>query len=324
MRIVSGMLTCILLGAVTVPALAQRGKKLNDLAAPAGLAFSLTPSALTITWPVVTGALRYDALRRNGTAQEQLGSSPTNAFVLPVPAKGVTYEYQITAVGRTASAASAWVPYTVPAETTVTALLVQPVTSATGMVTYAGPARTTATSPVPGQIYLYWNPVTNATRYKVLRSNSGGEVDRELPCGGAPDSPDWIRYIDGPVDFRWTFSYKVYAYVMSSGNEVLTAPSPTASAKSIPFVQVSGLTYTSVPSVKSPGRMDVTIKWNAVNGAEKYIVFDETWAAPKEMSVTSYVQPSMPLGYTLRVCVGAIYPYNVRQDNTVPCIDIKT
>ncbi|HZJ00740.1 MAG TPA: hypothetical protein VFD22_08765, partial [Gemmatimonadaceae bacterium] len=172
----NGIAAMILLGAVASPVLAQRGNNKFDVAAPTNITFSLTSSALTINWPAASGALHYDAVRRNGTAVEQLGSSPTNAFVLPVPAQGVAYEYQITAVGKLGSASSSWVAYTVPVPTTVTAVLVQP--TATGMTTPAGPDQLTAVSNAPGTISLWWSEVPYATHYQVFRSFTGGETDR--------------------------------------------------------------------------------------------------------------------------------------------------
>jgi hypothetical protein len=238
----------------------------------------------------------------------------------------VAYEYQITAIGKTSSASSAWVPYTAPLE--VTAVLVGPITStATRMVTYAGPAEHTAVSPVPGQIRLWWSEVPNATGYRVVRSSTGGEVDRLLKTTGLDAYGNVMHQSDDvPVDFRWTYSYKIYALVKPGGTEILTAPSPVASARSLPFVQVSGLTYTLIPSTKTPGRLDAHISWNAVTNVLKYIVYDETWAGPKEFypPTTGYVQPGNRVGDPpLKVCVGAIYPGPVAQDATMPCIEIK-
>ncbi len=326
-RIVSTVLAGMMIASVTSQVFAQRANNKNDVSAPTNITFSYTPSALTINWAPVNGALRYSALRRLGTAVEQLGYSPTNAFVLPPPTPGTAYEYQITAIGRISSVSSAWVPYTVPLE--VTAVLVSPVTTGTAMTTPAGPAQLTAVSPIPGQIRLWWSEVPYATHYRVVRSNTGGEVDRLITTTGPDAFGNTIHQIvDAPVDFRWTYTYKIYALVtLTSGtSEILTAPSPVASTKSMPFVQVSGLTYTLTPSTTTLGRLDVRISWNAVQDVEKYRVIDDTWADAKEFTptATSYVQPGAPVGYTFRVCVAAIYPYNVRQDATAPCIDIKT
>lgn len=336
-RIVRSLLAGMLIATVVSEASAQRANNKNDVAAPTGITFSYTTTELTIMWSPVAGALRYDIWRRvNNSTPESMGHSDITNFRMALPARGVGYEYQVTAVGRISYTPSAWVAYTVPYETTApTAVLVEPVTSGVAMTTPAGPANFTAVSQIPGQILLSWDPPPYYTgRYKILRSNSGGEVNREMPAPtGDIGTQYWAyRYTDAPVDFRWTYSYTIYAYVKPGATEIMTAPS-MASAKSLPFVQVSGLTYSLAPSTKTLGRLDVRISWNTVSGAEKYIVSDETWAAPKEFipsssliapAPMSYVQPSVPTGYTFRVCVGAVYPYNVRQDSTAPCIDIKT
>ena len=82
----------------------------------------------------------------------------------------------------------------------------------------------------------------------------------------------------GRSTFAGTYSYKVYARLQSGTNEILSAPSPLASATSLPFVQVSGLTYTVTPSTKTLGRLDIIVRWNEVKDVEKYVVWDETFA----------------------------------------------
>jgi hypothetical protein len=325
----NGIAAMILLGAVASPVLAQRGNNKFDVAAPTNITFSLTSSALTINWPAASGALHYDAVRRNGTAVEQLGSSPTNAFVLPVPAQGVAYEYQITAVGKLGSASSSWVAYTVPVPTTVTAVLVQP--TATGMTTPAGPDQLTAVSNAPGTISLWWSEVPYATHYQVFRSFTGGETDRLITTTGSDANGNVMHQTtDGPVDVRYTYSYKIAALVKPGTTEIQTGFSPVASAQSLPLAPVSGLTYTLTPSTKTLGRLDARITWNTMQGAIKYMVYDPTWAAAKEFwpsspqpATMSYVQPGLPVGYTLTVCVSVIYPFD-RGGSPVPCVDVKT
>jgi hypothetical protein len=98
-----------------------------------------------------------------------------------------------------------------------------------------------------------------------------------------------------------------------------------ASAKSLPFVQVSGLTYTLVPSIQTPGRVDLTLRWNAVQGVEKYLVFDKSYGELLASPTTAvFVERGLSTKWGYTACVGAQYPYNVRQYNTEPCIDIKT
>ena len=58
----------------------------------------------------------------------------------------------------------------------------------------------------------------------------------------------------------------VYAYVKPGATEILTAASPVATAKSMPFVQVSGVTYTVVPSTGALGKLDITLHWSCGQG----------------------------------------------------------
>ena len=65
------------------------------------------------------------------------------------------------------------------------------------MPTPAGPANFTAVSLIPGQILLSWDPPPFYTgRYKVLRSSTGGEVNREMP---APNGDIGTQY--------WAYRY---------------------------------------------------------------------------------------------------------------------
>jgi hypothetical protein len=90
-------------------------------------------------------------------------------------------------------------------------------------------------------------------------------------------------------------------------------------------VQVSGLTYTLAPSTQIPGRLDLTLRWNAVTGAEKYRVWDNTFnTLLGEPQGPVYVERSLSTKMRFTVCVGTVYPYDIRQPGTEPCIDIKT
>jgi hypothetical protein len=264
-------------------------------------------NVVVVSWGTVQKATEYELQRCEGTGLTTctLKTNPRITSGQPlqvtdnVTVSG-TYLYRVTAFGSRglpiAQNQVAWV-YTAPP----TAILVQQ--TGTAMVTPAGPAQVTAVSPVPGQIQLSWSSVPDAYGNLIL------------------------KVIDAPVDFRWTYSYKVYARLLSGTSEFLSAAGPIASATSLPFVQVSGLTYTIVPSVRSPGNLDLTLRWNAVAGAEKYIVIDKDY---------NYVQGQIPgtaapvftwiIGTRTiyNMCVGVQYPYNIRQPQTEPCVAIKT
>ena len=92
----------------------------------------------------------------------------------------------------------------------------------------------------------------------------------------------------------------------------------------VPFVQVSGLTHTVVPSVRTPGTLVVTFSWPAVTGVEKYMVWDETQRILADSPATSYTETAVRVGRSLTICVSAQYPYNVAQPSTAPCLVITT
>jgi hypothetical protein len=234
-----------------------------------------------------------------------------------------TYLYRVTAYGsKQLPIAQGQVAYQYTAPLTV---VLMPPPSGTATPTYLGPAQLTAVSPLPGQIHLSWTPVPNATRYRVLRTIVGVGGERELPPPGTdPSGNTPARYIDAPVDFRWIYSYKVQAYVKPEATEIATTFSPIATRQSLPFVQVSGLTYTLALSTHSRGYLDVTARWNAVKDVETYHVWDETMALLGSGLATSYTEYTVPVGRTLTICVGAIYPYNVAQHKTAPCLTITT
>lgn len=309
-----------------MPASAQRQpRELGNF--PIQVNSGTSPNLVLVTWQPVQRASAYDLERCEGAG---LTTCAVKTHLLPSQPlkyddafyKGGTYLYRVTAFGPNQLPMSqgqvAYV-YTEPP----TAVLM-PAPSGTITPTPAGPAQLTAVSPVPGQIHLSWSLVPYATSYHVLRSNSGGEVDRELPAPGTNGNTAY-RYIDAPVDSRWTYSYKVFAIIKPGTVELQTAWSPVATTKSLPFVQVSGLTYTLVPSIKIPGRVDLTIRWNAVTGAEKYIVWDKTYnVLLREVPGAIYLEGSYSTKLRFTVCVGAVYPYGVRQASTEPCIDIQT
>ena len=294
---------------------------------------TVSTGVVLVTWQPVTKALAYEVERCEGAGLTTCAMKTASRIAAGQPlqlndnltASG-TYLYRVTAYGShqlPIAQGQVGYQYTAPA----TAILMPP---PTGTITPmpAGPSQLNATSPVPGQIQLSWSLVAPAVRYKVVRGVVGAAGELELPPpSGTPYGNTPYRYIDAPVQFRYTYTYKVYAYVMSGANEILTAPSPVATVKSLPFVQVSGLTYTIVPSVQHPGLLDLTLRWNAVQGAEKYFVIDKDYSFVQgEISGTAAPVFKWAIGtkssYTM--CVGVQYPYNIREPQTEPCVAIKT
>jgi hypothetical protein len=324
MRVV---LSAGLLMLCAAPASGQRARELGTF--PVQLAVGTSPTLVQVTWQAVLRSSAYDVERCEGagltTCALKVHLLATQALKLDDQLfKGGTYLYRVTAFGTNQlpmSQGQVAYMYTEPP----TAVLMPP---PGGFITPtpAGPSQLTASSPVPGQIHLSWSLVPYATSYHVLRSVVGYAGEQELP---PPDNNPYgntpYRYIDAPVDFRWTYSYKVYAKIKPGTVEVQTAWSPVATAKSLPFVQVSGLSYSLAPSVQMPGRLNLTIRWNAVAGAEKYIVWDKTYnTLLREVPGAIYTESNYSTKLRFTVCVGAQYPYNIRQPATEPCIDIQT
>ncbi len=327
------MRTMIVAGALTLCAtLAEGQSRPPRELGPVAVALNTESKAEPLVfWQPVQKASAYELERCEGAGLTTCAMKTTSRITTGQPlqvrdnlsASG-TYLYRVTAYGsKQLPIAQGQVAYQYTAPLTV--VLVPP-PSGTATPTYLGPAQLTAVSPVPGQIHLSWTPVPNATRYRVLRTIVGVGGERELPPPGTdPSGNTPARYIDAPVDFRWIYSYKVQAYVKPEASEIATAFSPIATRQSLPFVQVSGLNYTLVPSVQSPGRVDLTLRWTGALGIEKYIVWDKTFdTLLREVFGTQYVERSLPTKWSFIACVGAQYPYNVRQYETEPCIEIKT
>jgi len=304
------------------------------VAAPTGVSVSCTNSTFTVSWTNMANVSLYQVTQREGTTVKTLGSVAASPFTMtPCPTAGTAYEYQVVSVGKGSknTAGSAWVAYTVPV----------PVPTATGPVPTGGipldptkpvspstvpmgPSSLTAGSTIPGQIFLQWKEVANATAYRVTRSSNVPQPEQQIAQYGSTDQLAegglWYHK-DAPIDIIPTYTYKVYALF---GTTVST-PSPAALAASAPFMQPTGLKYTAVPSTTKVGYLNVTLSWNAVANAEKYAITG-TGAMGQEPTTpsTSYTYNNVPPRITISgVCVSTIYPYSVGYTQNRPCIDIK-
>ncbi len=305
------------------------------VAAPTGVAVTSNASALTVSWTNVANASGYQVNRREGgsllvTLASGLPSAPY-AGALPPP--GAVYEYQVVAFSGKNKAASPWVAYTVPASVptpgTPGVIVVEPRPGTGGTITPivvpAGPAYLNVGSAIPGQIWLNWKVVPNATAYRIMRSSNAPEAERAIKeISAASQLPEAGYYAggDAPVDNRFTFTYKVIALFGTTAS----TPSPSASASSAPFVQPTGLTYSAVPSVTKLGTLNVTVSWNAVANAEKYTVSGTgfTGQAFTQASSTSLMFPGLPPRTTFTgICVSTVYPFSVTTTTGAPCIDVK-
>jgi hypothetical protein len=307
-------------------AVAQRGAAKHDVAPPTGITFTPGSTTLTIGWTAGTGAAKYAVLRRQGTVQQQLAEVTTTSYSGPLPQQGVAYEYQVVSIGKIAQAPSAWIAYTVPAA--VTAVLMPP---PSGTITpmpataIAGPSQFSAYSPGPASIRLTWSPVAGASGY-LIRKMVVGVGNETLVRGTIPTTPEngVISFVEVPVNYNTLYSYRVFALIPSGSGTIESGPSPIATAQSLPFVQVSGLTWTARPSTTVLGRLDATLTWSPLQNVQSYLLTNSGGGIEGETVSTSFVFKNfIPNQTNWTVCVGARYAYNVTQTNTAPCVVIK-
>ena len=308
----------------------------QKVAAPTGVSVACSNTTFTVSWNNMANVGQYQVNQREGTTVKTLGSVPASPFTMsPCPTGGTAYDYQVVSIGKGPKnmAASPWVPYTVPAEVPVASgaprtggIPLDPTVPRTPpTVIPAGPTSLTAGSTIPGQINLGWREVANATAYRVTRSSDAPQPEQQIAQYASTDQlaegGQWYHK-DAPVDDRWTFTYKVYALF---GTTVST-PSPQASAKSIAVIQPTGLKYgVTIAPGAAPGLVTVTLSWTGVPNVDRYIItgIGFTGGAFAYTKSTSYVLNNVPASHTYPVCVGAIYPYDVQDQHTAPCIDVK-
>lgn len=306
---------------------AQRGTNKNTVAPPTGITFTPSASTLTIAWAAATGASKYSVLRRQGTAQEQLGQVTTTSFSFALPTAGVTYEYQVISIGRVSQEPSAWIPYTVAATAVILpppppgtgTIITEPRPTGTPTIVPAGPATLSATSTIPGQIALAFPTVANASGYRITRS-SATAAETDLVHLGLQGGTT-VSYVNAPVEIGPTFTYKVYAFFGTGTSTVVSTPSPAASAASIPIGQPTQLRLYQVASGSRAGVVNATYTWNAgtLAGVEKFIVWLGTGTVLGYPTSINFVHPDVAAGQTYTVCVAAIYPYGIRDDKTGAC-----
>jgi hypothetical protein len=295
------------------------------VAAPTNVAVTSNATQLQVSWSNMTNVVSYVVNRRS--PEQPLGTTGSSPYTGALPQAGVAYEYQVVSVGKgkNNTAASGWVGYMVPTSSTSTGVIItEPKITGTLTLVPAGPSSLNAGSNIPGQIFLTWKEVANATAYRVTRSSTAPEPEAKIAdyssTSQLAEGGFWY-HTDAPVDLRWTYSYKVYALF---GTTVST-PSPVASAKSIAVVQPTGLKYGVTLIPNAPGRVNVTLSWTGVPNVAMYVITGADFIGMPTITVTgtSYTLNNVPAGYTYRVCVGAVYPYSIGEPSTAPCIDIK-
>lgn len=310
----------VALAATPALLLAQR------VAAPTGVTVTSNATSLTVSWNNMANVASY-AINRRSPEQNLANGITASPYVGALPQAGVAYEYQVVSIGKgkNNTAASPWFGYTVATSSTSTGVIIMEPRPVTGTITVvpAGPTSLTAGSNIPGQIFLTWKEVANASAYRVTRSSTAPEAEAKIAeysnTSQLAEGGMWY-HTDAPVDLRWTYSYKVYALFGAT----VSTPSPVASAKSIAVIQPTGLRY-GVALTPTPGVVNVTLSWTGVPNVAQYVITGADFAGMSTITTTStsYTLNNVPASHTYRVCVGAVYPFSTGEPSTAPCIDIK-
>lgn len=156
-----------------------------------------------------------------------------------------------------------------------------------------------------GAVRLYWNPVLNAPRYGLFRSENGGPWKGIALVFGVDY---WDEYVEPGV----TYAYTVCC-VSSDGKTMLSPFDEKGLSVTIPTGR-----YTAV-QIETPVLLEaknvsrgIQVSWQSVSGANKYGIFRSENGAPwKGIAVTpsntftdEYVEPGVTYTYTV-CCLSA-------------------
>ena len=252
---------------------------IRDLpAAPANLTAVAGTDRITLNWDAVTGATRYNVLRRTAdqTTFSRIASPTTNTYVDRGARVDVTYHYQVQATNTAGTS---------PSSAEASAVILPPLPPA--------PTGFKATVEEGPQVALNWNAVSDRylTGYRVSR---GGTELALLDTGTR-------KYTDTGVSVGTTYEYTV-AGVNSAGD----GPSATVS------IEVTAI----VDGVRTPGNLraeaasdGITLHWDGVDNAMRYRVHRK---GPGDTAHKDFMSTSVTTFRDSRVTAGETYSYKVQ------------
>jgi fibronectin type 3 domain-containing protein len=213
-------------------------------AQPVLTAAANSTSQITLTWPAVTGANNYklEFSTDGGTTWNVLNTQSTVGYVHTGLVADTTYKYRLTAIDNTGNSVVSAV-----------------VTQATLL---APPATFTATGASATSIALAWQPVTDATTYKIERSPDGSTWTALTPATALTGTSS--SYTDATVLPATSYYYEIFA-VNANGTSLA---SPVSHVLTVPAASV--LTASLVSSTQ------INLTWTAITGATGYQLYSST------------------------------------------------
>ena len=250
-----------------------------DYVAPVLQSAAAVSGGIQVKWQAVPGASKYVVFRKTGSGSwVQLANASAASYLDKAVSNGTSYTYTVRAmVGGVLSGYD-----TVGISATYApAAPAAPVLQSVGIV--------------EGVVQLKWKTVTGAAKYRVFRSTNGGQWET---IGYATST----AYLDRTVVNGNTYTYTVRS-VAANG----TLSGFDAAGLSIQYI---------APVLQGTAIVNgvVQVKWKAVSGASKYLVFRKTgsgsWVQLGSATGTSYLDKTVTNGntytYTVRAMVGGV------------------
>lgn len=245
------------------------------LANPTNFKYTVTSSAIALTWNPVTGADYYELRRADagGPVNPNVTYYNDTNFTL-----GSTYTYTLKTVKN--GIKSSGVNLTVNASITPTIP--------------ANPTNLVVTSSLSNSVQISWSASSGATSYLVSRKTGSGSF-------GATTEVTTLTFTDNTVVANTAYTYKVQAKngAGSSTGSTVSVTTPVTTTIANP----TGLT-----AVLNANSTAIHVSWNAVAGADYYELIRGS-GGPVNPNVTFYddytVTYNTPITYNLKTVVGA-------------------
>lgn len=224
---------------------------IRKLETPSLKAVTNTVSGAQVNWKAVKGAAGYRVYIKNGSKWKTLGDTKNNYFVDKTAKSGQSAIYTVRCLDRNGNTISGY--------------------STKGVVNtyYAAPAGFYAECG-SDKIAFSWKEVEGAVKYRVYRRTAGKTW--ELVAKTAKTA-----FTDTNVQ-----AAKMYLYTV----RVVDKNDKTVSAYRTPLM---GYILNDVPKISDAavGSKGITLTWNAVKGAEQYLVCKKSGAAWKKIGVSA-------------------------------------
>lgn len=253
----------------------RTGYSVKRLATPS-LSVTSDAGGVSVSWGAVDGAEGYRVFVKSGGSWKRLGDTTSTSFLDGTAVSDNDYTYTVRCISADGSDYTSYFD-----------------TSGKSVHYIAAPALKSASADSSG-VQISWSAVAGAYRYRVFYKNSSGGWTRMATTSAT-------SYLDKDVRSGSTYTYTVRC-VDKNGNYISGF-----------YRDGIRCTYLSTPVISSVsgGADGVVIRWQAVQGAEKYRVYyygSKGWTRLTDTAETSVTDTDVSSGNT--------YTYTVRCINS--------